>query len=155
MRAAGTLLLFGVTWLLWSGVYEPLLLGLGVLSCLLALYLAHRMGFFERGIFALHLWPRLPKFWGWLLIEIVKSNFGVASAVLRPRGAIGATIVEIDTKSGPVGQTLLANAITLTPGTVTMDVVDGRLRVHCLTRAAADELLAGEMNRRVSAVTMD
>jgi multicomponent Na+:H+ antiporter subunit E len=155
VRVIGTLLLFGVTWLLWSGVYEPLILGLGALSCLLTLYLAHRMGFFERGIFTLHLSPRLPRFWGWLLIQIVRSNLAVAAAVLRRHGSAGATIIEIETASGPVGQTLLANAITLTPGTVTLDVVGGRLRVHCLTPAAADELRAGEMNRRVSAVTMD
>jgi multicomponent Na+:H+ antiporter subunit E len=75
--------------------------------------------------------------------------------VLRPRKSISPTIVEIRSESGPIGQTLLANAITLTPGTVTLDVDDGRLRVHCLTRTAADGLLAGQMNRRVSAVTTD
>jgi len=150
-----TLLLLGATWLLWSGVYQPLMLGLGLLSCLLALYLGHRMGFFERGIFSLHLLPRLPRFWVWLLIEIVKANLSVAAVVLRPRKAISPTIVDVQTESGPIGQTLLANAITLTPGTVTLDVDDGCLRVHCLTRVAADGLLAGEMNRRVSAVTTD
>jgi len=155
MRALLTLLLLGVTWLLWSGVYEPLMLALGVLSCLLTVYLAHRMGFFARGIFSLHLSPRLPRFWAWLLVEIFKANLAVAAAVLRPGRSISPTVVDIRTESGPIGQTLLANAITLTPGTVTLDVDEGRLRVHCLTRAAADALLEGEMNRRVALVTAD
>jgi len=155
MRKVLTLLLLGATWLMWSGVYQPRMLGLGLLSCLLALYLGHRMGFFERGIFSLHVSPRLPRFWAWLLIEIVKANLSVAAVVLRPRKSISPTIVEIRSESGPIGQTLLANAITLTPGTVTLDVDDGRLRVHCLTRTAAEGLLAGQMNRRVSTVTTD
>ena len=79
----------------------------------------------------------------------------MALAILRPRAAISPTIVRLRTDLGPIGQTLLANAITLTPGTVTLDVHDGELRVHCLTRAAADELQTGNMDRRVSAVTAD
>ncbi|MGH8197509.1 MAG: Na+/H+ antiporter subunit E [Steroidobacteraceae bacterium] len=155
MRATLTLLLLGVTWLLWSGIYEPVILALGLLSCLLALFLAHRMGFFTPGIFSLHVSSRLPRFWAWLLVEIVKANLAVAAAVLRPRRSISPTVVEIRTRAGPIGQTLLANAITLTPGTVTLDVDEGRLRVHCLTRAAADALLAGDMSRRVASVTAD
>lgn len=150
-----TLLLLGATWLLWSGVYEPLLLGLGLLSCLLTLYLAHRMGFFEPGFYLLPLAPRLPRFWAWLLVEIVKSSLSVSLAILRPRTTVSPSIVHLRTDLGPIGQTLLANSVTLTPGTVTLDVHDGNLRVHCLTRAAADELLAGNMVRRVSAVTTD
>jgi len=155
MRATLTLLLLGVTWLLWSGIYEPVILVLGLLSCLLALFLAYRMGFFRHGIFSLHVSPRLPRFWAWLLVEIVKANLTVATVVLRPHRRISPTVVDIRTHAGPIGQTLLANAITLTPGTVTLDVDEGRLRVHCLTRAAADALLAGEMNRRVASVTAD
>jgi multicomponent Na+:H+ antiporter subunit E len=150
-----TVLLLGTTWVLWSGVYRPLPLGLGLLSCLLALYLAQRMGFFARGTFTLHLLPRLPRFWAWLLVEIVKANLHVAAAVLRPRGRINPVTVDLRTGSGPVGQTLLANSITLTPGTITLDVDEHGLRVHCLTSAAAEELLAGEMQRRVAAVTRD
>ncbi len=155
VRPTLTFLLLGFTWLLWSGVYEPLILSLGLLSCLLVVYLAHRMGFFTRGIFSLHLSPRLPRYWAWLLIEIVKANLAVAAAVLRPGRTVSPTVVEIRTEAGPIGQTLLANSITLAPGTVTLDVNEGRLRVHCLTRAAADQLLAGEMNRRVASVTAD
>ena len=155
MRRALTLCLLVGTWLLWSGVYVPLVLGLGLASSLLALYLAQRMGFFERGIYSLHLLPGLPRFWLWLLFEIVKANLSVAAVVLRPGKSLSPAVVDIETGSGPIGRTLLANAITLTPGTVTLDVDVGRLRVHCLTRAAADELLAGAMNRRVAAVTTD
>jgi multicomponent Na+:H+ antiporter subunit E len=51
------------------------------------------------------------------------------------------------------GQAMLGNSITLTPGTLTLQLRDGRLRVHCLTREGAAELADGEMTRRVAALT--
>jgi multicomponent Na+:H+ antiporter subunit E len=47
-----------------------------------------------------------------------------------------------------------ANSITLTPGTITVEVnrLDRELLVHALTRAAADGLAAGDMDRRVTAM---
>lgn len=155
MRVLFTLLLLALTWLLWSGVYTPLILGLGLLSCTIAIYLAYRMGFFARGVFSLHVSARLPRFWAWLLIEIVKANFQVAAAVLFPARRVSPAVIDIRTGGGPIAQTLLANSITLTPGTVTLDVHEGRLRVHCLTATAMRELQDGEMERRVARVTAD
>lgn len=149
-----TLMVLTLSWLLWSGLYKPIVLGLGVFSCVTALYLAHRIDFFGRDVFSLHLGPRLPRFWGWLLTEIAKSSYDVARIVLDPKLPISPTIVQLDdTPTDLVGQAILGNAITLTPGTVTLDIVDGRLTAHCLTRAGADELLTGEMSRRATALT--
>lgn len=155
MRVALTVILLGITWLLWSGVYQPLILGLGALSVLLALLLAGRTGFFRRGIFSLHLLPRLPRFWAWLFVEIVRSNLAVLRIVLSRRPRVSPKVVTLHTHAGPIAQMLLANAITLTPGTLTMDVHEGRLRIHCLTGDAGCSLEAGEMARRVEQVTGD
>jgi multicomponent Na+:H+ antiporter subunit E len=46
----------------------------------------------------------------------------------------------------------LANSITLTPGTLALDLHNGTIKVHTLTEAGAQELLSGEMNRRVDAL---
>lgn len=155
-RVAALLLVLIAAWVLWSGIYTPLLLGLGVLSCVLSLYLAHRIGFFSRDVFSLHLAPRLPRYWGWLLIEIAKSSLDVARIILRRQLPISPTVVEFEAAPrGPVGQAILGNSITLTPGTVTLDVHDGRLRVHCLTRAGAEALRSGEFNRRAALLTED
>ena len=67
------LFLLTIAWLFWSGIYTPLLLGLGVFSCLLSLLLAHRIGFFTNPT-GLHLAPKLARYWLWLLKEIVKSS---------------------------------------------------------------------------------
>ncbi len=153
LRFSALLLLLVTAWLLWSGHYTPLLLGLGALSCILSLYLAHRIGFFDE-MFSLQVIPRLPRYWGWLLLEIVRSSFEVARIILHPKPPISPTVVEFEAAPrDPVGQAILGNAITLTPGTLTLDVHNGRISVHCLTRAGADALLCGEFNRRAAKLT--
>ena len=156
MQIVLSLILWFVAWLLWSGLYKPLLLALGVLSCLLVLVLARRMGFFDRDVFSLHLIGRLLPFWGWLGKELVVSNVKVARIILSPTMPISPTVTKIEALSeGPVGQAILGNSITLTPGTVTMDDHEGTLIVHCLTADGADDLAQGEMNRRVAALGKD
>lgn len=143
-----------LAWLLWSGIYTPLLVTLGLISCGLTVFLARRMGFFRTHYFSIPRLARLLPFWGWLGKELVKSNFQVARVVLSPSLAISPTVVTIKADAqDPLGQAILGNAITLTPGTVTLDDHEGELLVHCLDRKTASELEAGEMNRRVAAIT--
>lgn len=150
---AALALLLIAAWLLWSGIYKPLLLWLGAFSCLLSLYIAHRVGFFKQST-GLHLLPRLPRFSLWLLVEIVKSSLEVVRLVLDPKLPISPTVVEIDAEpQDDVGQVILANSVTLTPGTVALDVFDNRLLVHCITREGAQAIEAGDANRRVAQLT--
>ena len=142
-----------VTWLLWSGLYKPLLLGLGVFSCALCVYLAHRIGFFEQKS-GLHIITRLPRYWVWLLLEIVKSSIDVARVVLNPKLPISPSVIDIKAQpTGKIGQAILGNAITLSPGTMTIDAYDGNLKIHCLTRDTAQSLLDGEANQLTAALT--
>jgi len=144
-------LLFAVTWLLWSGLYTPLLLMLGAASCLLVTVVAVRTGFFDREQYALHLGPHLPAYWLWLMREIIKSNLAVARIVLDPRLPIQPQIIVVDATGLPdASQATLANSITLTPGSLTLDIDNNRIEVHCLTDASAQDLLAGEMIRRAT-----
>jgi multicomponent Na+:H+ antiporter subunit E len=141
------------TWLLWSGFFKPLLIGLGVLSCLLTLIIVRRMDYFTKETFAFHYDFRLLGFWLWLGREIVVSSLQVARVVLRRRIEVEPTLVDINARNlSPVDQVLLGNSITLTPGTLTLDVHDGLLRVHALTAEGAAALEHGEMQRRVAAL---
>jgi len=151
IRGTTAAALFVATWLLWSGHYTALLLALGAASCVLVLLLARRTGFFDADVYSLHLGPRLPRFWLWLLEEIVISNVAVARTVLRRRLDIEPTLVTVDASHLPAAvQATLANAITLTPGTVSLDVDRGKIEVHCLTREIAEQLRDGEMVRRAT-----
>lgn len=142
-----------VEWLIWSGIYQPLLLALGAFSCGLSAYLAHRVGFFreESGLYII---PRLPFYWAAISVEIIRSSFEVARIILNPKLPISPTVIEMDAEpQGPIGQATLGNAITLSPGTVTLDIYDGRLQVHCLTREGAQDLLSSNTNRLAAALT--
>ena len=147
------LLILAISWLLWSGLYKPLLMGLGAFSCVLSVYLAHRMGFFRHHKALLRLVPRLPGYWLWLLREIVISSVDVAKIILKPSLPISPTVVVLKAEAKTdVGQVILGNSITLSPGTVTLDLHEGQILIHCLTSEGAKELQKGEANRRVAAL---
>ena len=152
-RVIGLTILLMVAWLLWSGIYKPILLALGLFSCLLCVYLVYRTGFF-RGPSGLHLLHRLPGYWLWLLKEVFRSSIDVARIVLNPKLPISPTMIELEAQpTGPIGQAILGNAITLSPGTVTVDLYQGKLMVHCLTQSGADDLATGVANRKTAALT--
>ena len=150
LQLAGLLLTLLLSWVLWSGIYKPLLLWLGLASCLLSVWLAQRMGFF-RPAMPLRSILRLPALWCWLLLEVIKSSIEVARIILSPSLPISPTVVELTvTEATEVGKVILGNSITLSPGTVTIDVHENRLLVHCLTRHSAQQLENLELQRRTA-----
>ena len=155
-RTARILLLLALlitAWLLWSGHFKPLLLAFGAFSCLLVGYLTQRMGYFDNEVFALRFGLRLFSYLAWLAKEVMRSGIDVARVVLDPRLPISPRVVEIKASAEhPVDLVIFGNSITLTPGTLTLDVHRGVIKVHSLTQAGADDLLSGEMDRRVASL---
>lgn len=139
------------TWLLWSGHTEIFFVGLGFLSAAIVIYVALRMAVVDEEGVPVHLGRHIFGYWGWLLKEIVKANFQVARIVLGRRLAISPTLIHVDAlQKTDLGRVIFANSIILTPATLTMDIHEGVLTVHALTRASAREIEEGEMNRRVA-----
>ncbi len=144
---------FGL-WLLLSGYFDvPLLLSFGALSCALVVFVAWRTEVIDpeeqplRLRFNLHIFS----YWPWLLWQIVLSNLDVAKRILDPRLPISPTLITLKpTQRSDLGRVIYANSITLTPGTVTTALSGDTLEVHALTREAADSLLEGDMDRRVT-----
>ena len=146
------LVLFAL-WLLLSGVFEPLLIVLGAVSAVIVVVLAHRMDVIDREGHPVHLTWRALLFWPWLASEIVKANMDVSRRVLDPRLPISPTLVRVNaSQKTDLGQVIYANSITLTPGTVSVDLQDDYILVHALTREGAQALAEGEMDRRVGSV---
>lgn len=138
-------------WLLLSGLFKPLLIGLAVASVLLCLWLAGRMRIVDADNHPVWAALRYVPYWPWLSIEILKSSIEVARRVLSPSMPISPTVFEIKaSQRTTIGRVVLANSITLTPGTVTLDVQEDRLRVHALSRDSVQALLDGDMDRRVT-----
>jgi multicomponent Na+:H+ antiporter subunit E len=140
-----------VLWLLLSGHFEPLLIILGIVSCVLVVVIAHRMDVIDHEGHPIGLTPRILLYWPWLLWEIVKANIDVIRRLIDPKLPISPTIVRVKaTQKTELGRVIYANSITLTPGTVTIDVEGHELVVHALSREGAEALETGEMDRRVT-----
>ncbi|WP_049936552.1 monovalent cation/H+ antiporter subunit E [Haloplanus natans] len=93
---------------------------------------------------------RLAAYTPILLWEIAKANVALAYVVLHPRLPIDPRIVEFDAAVwGDMPVTTLANSITLTPGTLTIDVSRQHFLVHALIPDAEDDLLEGTLERLV------
>ncbi len=137
-------------WLLLSGHTEALILGLGFISVLLTCLMAARLEVVDHESQPTDISYRLPGYWLWLAMEIVKSNLLVARHILRPSMNISPSLVRIATGCrSDICRTILANSITLTPGTVALNVKEDFIEVHALTREIAEHLQSGTMSARV------
>ena len=83
------------------------------------------------------------KYLGVFFIELVKANVSVMLLVFSPHINIRPGIIEIKTElKSPIGRLALANTITLTPGTLVVDIKDDSLFVHCINISTTDQVEA-------------
>jgi len=152
-------LLLAAAWLLWSFHFTPLLLGLGGASILFVLWIVARMEVVDAEVHLVDLRNlRLVFYVPWLFLEIIKANIDVARVILTPGLPIRPRMMRVPvTQRTALGIVIYANSITLTPGTVTVDVdeADNTMLVHALTPTAYDGLLTGEMGERVRNLEKD
>jgi multicomponent Na+:H+ antiporter subunit E len=141
-------------WLALSGHYTPLILSLGVASVAGCVWIAGRMGVIDAEVnpAQFHLLPCV-RYAGWLAKEVMVSALDVSRRILDPALPIEPTVVRLPlAQRTDAGRTVYANSITLTPGTVSIDLGDDFVQVHALSAEGARALGEGEMNRRVAAL---
>jgi len=81
----------------------------------------------------------------YLFKEIIKANVDVALRVIKPVIPLNPGIVSVHTKlKSKIGRMILANSITLTPGTLTVDIKEDTLYIHCIDLTGIDESNATE-----------
>ena len=86
----------------------------------------------------------------WLMKEIVEANIEVARLVLDPKMPIRPRMIRIKSnQKTELGRVILANSITLTPGTVSVDMQGDHIWVHALSFEGAEDDLSGDMDRRI------
>ncbi len=145
-----TLALFAL-WLALSGLSQPLLLALGGLSALFVALVTGRMDTVDPEPPPILPGWRILAFLPWLAVQVVRSNLDVARRVLHPGLPIGPCVIRVRaSQRTALGRAVYANAITLTPGTVSIDLEGDTIRVHALGREQAAELETGEMDRRIT-----
>ncbi len=136
-----------------SGIYKPLVIGLGAASVLLALYMTRRMDAVDDAHLNLELKPlSFVGYLGWLLVEIAKANWAVTRIVLSPSMPLRQHLFVVpNSQRTDVGQVIFANSITLTPGTITVETEKDHFLVHAAAfgDTTMDEL--ADMDRRVAA----
>ena len=138
-------------WLLMSGHYTPLILFLGAISVGFVLYLTKRMDSLDEDTFEFKLKRRHFSYWSWLAKEIFKANLDVAKVVLAPNMKLSPRMLRVpSSQSSDLGTVIYANSITLTPGTVSVDIEGDEIIVHALTQELMDGLTEGDMDKRVN-----
>lgn len=131
------LLLF---WILLNGALSLDVLGVGVIVALVIAQLSHRgMTFLSGFRYSPEAVWAAVRYFLFFLKELMKANFRLAKVVLSPSLPINPGFVKVRTTlKSPMGRLLLANSITLTPGTLTVEMEDEWLYVHWVTMEAQD-----------------
>jgi multicomponent Na+:H+ antiporter subunit E len=151
VRAAIPLFLF---WLALTGSLRPTNLAIGaVLAGLLGMWSSAFLWREEAPVLTLTQTGRFVLYVGHLVRSIVQAAIQVAEVVLDPRMPIRPVLVghrAVFTRD--VSRVTFANSITLTPGTLTVDVDGDTFYIHCLAERFATDIANGDLERRVSRV---
>tara|TARA_B100001029_G_C14889397_1_gene354518 strand:- start:261 stop:743 length:483 start_codon:yes stop_codon:yes gene_type:complete len=154
MRFVLTALIMFAFWILLSGKFSFILFLSGFISSLLVSYMSNdlligngdiKLGFIRT--------IKFIRFLPWLLWQIVLANIDLALRTLHPKMPINPILINIKNNlKSDLGMVILANSITLTPGTVTIDVNENEFLIHVISEKAAQSLISGEMQARVKKI---
>jgi len=147
-----TFLIMLVFWTIMSGMFDAFHFTLGVLCCLLVAHFSSSLLFPETG----RPWVReaigVILYAPWLVKEILLANLQVAYIILHPRmlDKIDPHLFRFKSKlTRPLAKVTMGQSITLTPGTITVNIHEDEFTVYALTTETA-EALPGEMEERVA-----
>lgn len=150
MRIFIAAVLMFLFWFVLSGHTELWLLLLGMASAGLTIFLSHRMNIVDDEGHPFHLTLRLLRYFLYLGKEIVVTNLDVVKRILMPGRTISPQVIELpDTKKTNLGKVVYANSITLTPGTVTIELAENKIKVHSLSKESIEALQDGSMANKV------
>ena len=132
LHLPGLTLALAALWFALSGDTEPQFLALAAVSIVATLCLCGRLAMIDANASPYHRAHLLAVYACWLMVKIVKANIVVIRSVLGPRNTINPAMVKVTPEgASDMARALFANSITLTPGTVTVDI-DGDFLVHAL-----------------------
>ena len=157
IRSALVLLVILVAyWLMLSGyLHNPVLLTLGAISVVIVLGLSVRMKIIDAET-APYINVMALGYFVWLFIEIIKANMAVVKAVLSPNMEISPKTTKVPMKqSTDLGRVTFANSITLTPGTIAVEMCDDKILVHALLSEMTAASGFAEMGERAGRAVSD
>lgn len=149
-------------WFVLSARTDPLFIVMGVVAAGVVTVVARPLLDDVAGPRRPGLTSALRRLWGfvvfvaWLLTRIPPAAWQTSALVLRPSMPIRPHLVTFTTQlTSPLARTILANSISLVPGTDTVDVDGDRFVVHALMPTAADDVRSGALQNRIAAAFLD
>lgn len=151
--------LFGF-WMVLSGRTETKFIVYGLLTAVVTTWVTYPLllvpnkeGSKKYFVFGVSI-PKFIMYFFWLMWQLVLANIDVLLATTAQELDIDPKVVRFYFRAdNPMASVVLANSITLTPGTVTINVTDdGLYEIHALTRGAAAGVLDGSMQKKVAAL---
>ncbi|MDC0715470.1 Na+/H+ antiporter subunit E [Nannocystis sp. bb15-2] len=150
MRALSLVILLAGYWALLSGQFHNgFLITCGVLCIAFVCWMASRMGLIDDEGAPARYYVGLLLYVPYIAWQVILANWDVLKRIWSSELAIDPRLTRIrhGTRAGFVTVTY-ANSITLTPGTVTMEVTETEMLVLSLTKEGEDGLIDGDMERR-------
>lgn len=140
-----------IFWMIFSGVFDAFHLSLGAICSGLVAYFFHDLLIEDIGDkLRFKKIVRFLVYLPWLIYQVILANLHVAYLVINPRGIDPQIVKYKSTLKSDFSKVTFANSITLTPGTITMDIVNDEFYVHALSQKVADDLRSGEMEEQVA-----
>ena len=145
------------TWFALSGRFTVMFVAMGVVSSALVALLTHRL--LEPALGPPRGGPAvLPRrafhtvtYLLWLLSRLPGASLWIAYYALHPRRTVAPRVMRFHTHySSPTERTMLANSITLVPGTLTIEEHENEFVVHVLYPGAADDLISAKLQNHIS-----
>ncbi len=152
-HSAKWIISLSIFWLLLSGYLKPLLLGFGVASVVLVMFVFNRMQRVDNEPQEFGTWLQIIRYTPWLLGQILSSSLRVTKLVWGSASEVSPSLAKINVETVPEARrTLYANSITLTPGTLTLDVDGDEVTVHALEQTSIDELKKGYIASKITGI---
>lgn len=140
-----------IFWLLLSGFLQPLLLSFGAVSVALVLWILHRMDTVDKETQVMRSGHRMLGYLLWLLGQIISSSIHVTKLIWSSNQKLAPTLDKIPASDiPPEKRVLYANSITLTPGTLSVDLEDGEVTVHALQSESIEKLKQKAMETKIT-----
>lgn len=158
VHMTGLALVLFAFWMVLSGRTETKFVVYGIITALVTTWITYPLllvsnkdGSKKYFVFGVSI-PKAIMYFFWLMWQLVLANVDVLLATTSQELEIDPKVVRFRFKvDNPMASVVLANSITLTPGTVTLNVTDdGLYEIHALTVGAAAGVLDGGMQKKVA-----
>ncbi|MFT5358484.1 MAG: multicomponent Na+:H+ antiporter subunit E [Polyangiales bacterium] len=151
LRRLLTILILSAVWTLWSWHSEPIVVGFGIFSILFTTYIVDRLGVLDSEGQPYEINIRLLRFIPWLVWEVLVANVQAAKLILSPTLKTRPHLIRVHApQRTSLGKVIYANTITITPGTITLDIQDDVILVHALSDEMASKDSTGATSKIIS-----